>query len=95
MVLKKIADKIVLSVNEKEIESYKFDEEINFSKFFEYLLSLNMSNKIELINESEGLNESEENLVKIINSVVDDYNKKVEELSEFKEKIEEESIDTL
>ena len=95
MVLKKIADKIVLSVNEKEIESYKFDEEINFSKFFEYLLSLNMSNKIELINEIEGLNESEENLVKIINSVVDDYNKKVEELSEFKEKIEEESIDTL
>ena len=39
---------IQLVENQKVIEEYKFDNEINFSKLMEYLLSLNLSKKITL-----------------------------------------------
>lgn len=95
MVINKIDDKIILSYNGKEVESYMFDEEINFEKLFSFLLSLNLSKKIEVTNGIKDLNESEDNLVKIIMAVVADYNDKVTELEQFKKKVEEDAIDTI
>lgn len=79
---------IQLVENQKVIEEYKFDNEINFSKLMEYLLSLNLSKKIILYDRVSDKKVEEENLLKIITNIINDYNKKIEELEAFKKEIE-------
>lgn len=79
---------IQLIENQKVIEEYKFDNEINFSKLMEYLLSLNLSKKITLDDKVSDKKVEEENLLKIITNIINDYNNKTEELENFKKQIE-------
>lgn len=85
-------DDIVLMANNDEIERYNFSQEINFRKFIEYLLSFNLSAKIEINDEVEAKSEHEENLIKLINDIKDDYNAKVEELEKFKKENEKDNV---
>ena len=48
MEITKKDDIIQLIENQQIIEEYKFDNEINFSKLMEYLLSLNLSKEIKV-----------------------------------------------
>ncbi|MEG0408563.1 MAG: hypothetical protein RR623_06780 [Bacilli bacterium] len=87
MKLIKNSNGIVLLNNDVEIESYNFDTEISFKKFVEYLLSLNLSEKIVIEDTIDGKNESEENLVRLIKQIEIDYNNKVDELIIYKESV--------
>lgn len=69
--------------NNNVIEKYSLTEEINFSKLVEYLLSLNLSKKIEITNNLETLSEDEENLMSLINKIIIAYNERVDKLKEF------------
>ena len=79
---------IQLIENNAVIEDYKFDNEINFSKLMEYLLSNNLSKKITVVDKVENKTTEDENLIKIINNIIEDYNKTVDELQIFKKEIE-------
>lgn len=79
---------IILKNDDAEIERYSFDMEINFKKFIEYLLSLNLSVKIDIEDSIDEKTESEENLVKLINNIKEDYNTKVDELIEYKKSLQ-------
>ena len=81
-------DIIQLIENHQIIEEYKFDNEINFSKLMEYLLSLNLSKEIKVEDKVLDKKIEEENLIKIIINIVNDYNRKTEELKKFKEELE-------
>lgn len=76
-------DKIVIR-DDKEIESYDFNSEINFNKLINYLLKNNLSKKINLDNNIKDPTEAEDNLIKLIQKIINDYNTKVEELDKFK-----------
>ena len=84
----KKGESIQLTENKQVIEEYKFDNEINFSKLMEYLLSLNLSKKIKIEDKVSDKKTEEENLIKIITDIINDYNNKTEELKKFKEEIE-------
>lgn len=76
---------ILFGDDEKEIEQYNLDKEINFKKYVEYLLSLNLSKEIEIIDSIVNKTEAEENLIMLINRIKEDYNSKVKELANYKE----------
>lgn len=76
---------ILFGDDEKEIEQYNLDKEINFKKYVEYLLSLNLSKEIEIIDSIDNKTEAEENLIMLINRIKEDYNGKVKELANYKE----------
>ena len=84
MEIKKINENIVLVENEKTIEEYNFNSEINFSKLMKYLLDKNLSEEVVLNNQLEDTTYSEENLIKIIAIIIRNYNQKVKEFSEYK-----------
>lgn len=77
-------DLIVLKESKTTIEEYSLNSEINFKKLISYLLNLNLSKKITVDNRIKDMSNTEENLVKLINKIIDDYNDKVDELDKFK-----------
>lgn len=88
MIIDKIEEEIILKENEKIIEKYSFEKEINFEKLTEYLLRKNLAKKIELLNEIKNVEERDKNLIKLINEIIDDYNKKVDEFVKFQKENE-------
>lgn len=80
---------IVLKNDNTEIERYNLSQEITFKGYINFLIGLNLSEKIEIEDEINDKNEVECNLIKLINNIKDDYNAKVDELSTFKKEIEE------
>ena len=66
------------------IEKYDLNEEINFKCLVDYLLKKNLSSEVMLEDKVEEKTDSEENLIKLINSIINDYNDKVDELEKFK-----------
>jgi len=75
---------IALRLSEKElIEEYKLDESITLSKFIGFLLSHNLEEKVDFINTVNDPNEPEKELINLITSLIEDYNKKVIELTDF------------
>ena len=66
------------------IEKYDLNEEINFKCLVDYLLKKNLSSKVMLEDKEKKKTDSEENLIKLINSIINDYNDKVDELEKFK-----------
>ena len=81
-------DSIILK--EKDIiEEYNLSAEINFKNLISYLLNLNLSKKVFIDNKVDDLNDAEDNLVKLLLKIIDDYNEKVEELEKFKQENKE------
>lgn len=80
----KIEDNISLTEGNEVIETYSLAEEINFKKLVEYLLGLNLSKKIDFINEIENITDDEENLINLIYKIITSYNERVDNLNEFK-----------
>ena len=76
-------DNIILKKENDVIEIYNFEQEINFEGFINYLLNLNLSEKIDIKNEVEDPTENQQNLIKLLENIKDDYNKKVEEFDLF------------
>ena len=81
MELTKINDKIILSEQNNEIETYDFNKEITFSKLTKNLLSKNLSEPISLkIINPEELNENEQTLAHIVQEIVENYNKTLNDI---------------
>ena len=76
-------ENLVLKKENEVIEIYNFGQEINFKGFINYLLKLNLSKKIDLKNEVEDATEAQQNLIRLLENIKDDYNKKVEEFDLF------------
>lgn len=79
----RIEGNIYLKDKDRVIESYSLTEEINFSKLVEYLLGMNLSNRVELVNNLEDLSEDEGNLINLIDRIIIAYNERVDNLKEF------------
>ena len=73
----------IIIKSDSEIESYDFNSEINFKKLIDYLLKKNLSEKIDLECHVNEPTEAEDNLIKLIQKIVDDYNSKVNDLEAF------------
>lgn len=71
-------EKVVIFDGENKIEEYEFDKEIDFSKLVTYLIGCDFASKIELTDKIGNKKEQEENLVKFVKRIIDDYNSKVE-----------------
>lgn len=65
------------------IEEYSFKLDIDFKKLIEFLLKDNLNTNFNLKNNLKDMNTEEENLVNLINSIIDDYNIKVDEYKIF------------
>ncbi len=88
MIIDRIENEIVLKEQEKIVEKYNFEKEINFEKLTKTLLNKNLSETINLEDNIKDKEEKEENLIKLIKSIIDDYNNKVEEYNKFIEELE-------
>lgn len=90
MELKKIEDKLVLSESEKTIEEYSFSKEINFSLLMDDLLKRDMAEPIVLSIVDENFNDDDKNVSIIVRNLIDNYNKKVDEIKAFKDSLADE-----
>lgn len=78
-------DKDAIVLKEQDIiEKYSLNSEINFKGLINYLLKFNLSKKFKLDNKINDMTDTEKNLVKLIESIINDYNEKVDELIKFK-----------
>jgi hypothetical protein len=75
---------IVVRTNEKTIETYSLDAEVNFKGLMKELLGQNLKEKISITDCVAEKSEAEDNLIKIIVEIIDDYNLKVIEFMGFK-----------
>lgn len=79
-----IKDLILYDENDCVIEKYNFKENINFEKLITFLLKQNMTEEIQLENNLSEPSDPEKQLINLINEVLTEYNKKVEELNNYK-----------
>ena len=75
---------IILKDDDKIIEKYDLNEEINFKGLMTFLLEKNLSSRVDTQDKTTDKTDAEENLIKLIQSVINDYNEKVEEFNKFK-----------
>lgn len=78
--------KIQIKENNNVIEEYDFQDTINFEKLIKKLLSNNLKQKYEIKSQIQDMTEEEKNLVQLITQIINDYNDKVAEFSDFVEK---------
>lgn len=72
--------------NGKKIEEYSFNEEVNFKKLLDFLLSQSLDEEYSSVSdEIEDIFDNEKTLIKLINDILTDYNVKVQDFKEFKE----------
>lgn len=79
-----IKDLILYDENDCVIEKYNFKENINFEKLIIFLLKQNMTEEIQLENSLSEPSNPEKQLINLFNEVLTEYNKKVEELDNYK-----------
>ena len=75
--------KIVLKHNSEIVEEYNFKENIDLKGLVELLLKDNLANKFELEDKIKEKTTEEENLISLLNGLIEDYNKKVQEYKDF------------
>lgn len=68
---------------EKEVEAYSLSDSIDFSKFISELLDNDLKETISFEDIGFTPSEQEEVLIKVLNYIKDNYNKKVEEYLKF------------
>lgn len=83
MIIDRNEKDIVLKANDSIIEKYNFEKEINFQELVNFLLNKNLSEKIIITDNIDKKDEKEENLIKLITGIIDDYNNKVEDYNQF------------
>lgn len=74
---------IELKNNDNVIESYNLTNSIDFNKLMSFLIKDELNNKINLINENLNLSDQEKSLCKLIKTIIDNYNNKVDDFIEF------------
>lgn len=79
-----IKDLILYDENDCVIEKYNFKENINFEKLITFLLKQNMTEEIQLENSLSEPSNPEKQLINLFNEELTEYNKKVEELDNYK-----------
>lgn len=79
-----IKDLILYDENDCVIEKYNVKENINFEKLITFLLKQNMTEEIQLENSLSEPSNPEKQLINLFNEVLTEYNKKVEELDNYK-----------
>lgn len=79
-----IKDLILYDENDCVIEKYNFKENIDFEKLITFLLMQNMTEEIQLENDLSEPSDPEKQLINLFNEVLTEYNKKVEELDNYK-----------
>lgn len=79
-----IKDLILYDENDCFIEKYNSKENINFEKLITFLLKQNMTEEIQLENNLSEPSNPEKQLINLFNEVLTEYNKKVEELNNYK-----------
>ncbi len=83
MIIDRNEKDIVLKANDSIIEKYNFEKEINFQELVNFLLNKNLSEKIIITDNIDKKDEKEENLIKLITGIIEDYNNKVEDYNQF------------
>lgn len=83
MIIDRNEKDIVLKENDSIIEKYNFEKEINFQELVNFLLNKNLSEKIIITDNIDKKDEKEENLIKLITGVIEDYNNKVDDYNQF------------
>ncbi len=83
MIIDRNEKDIVLKANDSIIEKYNFEKEINFQELVNFLLNKNLSEKIIITDNIDRKDEKEENLIKLITGIIEDYNNKVEDYNQF------------
>ena len=83
MIIDRNEKDIVLKANDSIIEKYNFEKEINFQELVNFLLNKNLSEKIIITDNIDKKEEKEENLIKLITGIIEDYNNKVEDYNQF------------
>ena len=77
-------NELIILKEDDIIEKYDLNEEINFKGLINFLLKKNLSSKVHLDDKITKKTDIEENLIKLIYSIINDYNDKVVELDKFK-----------
>jgi|GEM_PF-5204548 hypothetical protein len=83
MIIDRNEKDIVLKENDSIIEKYNFEKEINFQELVNFLLNKNLSEKIIITDNIDKKDEKEENLIKLITGIIEDYNNKVDDYNQF------------
>ena len=83
MIIDRNEKDIVLKENDSLIEKYNFEKEINFQELVNFLLNKNLSEKIIITDNIDKKDEKEENLIKLITGIIEDYNNKVDDYNQF------------
>lgn len=83
MQIKRNDEMIQLLDDNNVIESYSFEEVINFKALSEYLLKKNLSEKVELDIKIDYPKTDESNLISIIERIIESYNERVAEFNKF------------
>lgn len=77
-------NELILMEEEKEIEKYDYNKSINFEKLIKYLIQDKLENEINIILDEENFFSNEEKrLCEIIKTIIDEYNKRVNEFLDF------------
>lgn len=83
MIIDRNEKDIVLKENDSIIEKYNFEKEINFQELVNFLLNKNLSEKIIITDNIDKKDEKEENMIKLITGIIEDYNNKVDDYNQF------------
>lgn len=76
--------KITIFSDEKEIESFTFEQEITFKGLMNYLLGLNLSERITLDEpDLKEIKDEERTLYRLIKEIINKYNEAVDEYHEY------------
>lgn len=76
--------KITIFSDEKEIESFTFEQEITFKGLMNYLLGLNLSERITLDEpDLKEIKDEERTLYHLIKEIINKYNEAVDEYHEY------------
>lgn len=79
----KLEDSIEIKNGDVQIEQYKMTETIDFGKLMNFLIGLELKEKIDYECDCSGFDDQEKTLYSLLCDIKDNYNKKVEEYEAF------------
>lgn len=79
----KLEDSIEIKNGEDQIEQYKMTETIDFNKLMNFLIGLELSEKIDYDCDSSKFDDQDKTLYSLLCDIKDNYNAKVDEYNTF------------